>query len=115
MKNSSCPCRREETGVRGQGSGIGKAQKWSSVELHCQPATGSSIIMVIFRWPSALHRQLERAEAEIEQKERHDKTAEGKRAETRNATLKDFSCQSGKRLLKQRNCQKIASTKQIHV
>lgn len=52
----------------GQRSGVGKDQKWSTVELRCQPATGSSIIMVIFRRPSASHRQ--RAEKEIEQRER---------------------------------------------
>lgn len=58
-------------------SGVGKGHKRSTVELHCQPATGSSIIMVIFRWPSASHRQLERAEKEIEQRERHNKMGEG--------------------------------------
>lgn len=69
----------QEAGGGDQGSGVGKGQKWSTVELHCQPATGSSIIMVIFRWPSASRRQLERAEKEIEQRERHDKTAGGQR------------------------------------
>lgn len=29
----------------------------STVELHCQPATGSSIIMVIFRWPPPLQKE----------------------------------------------------------
>lgn len=56
----------------------GKDQKWSTVELHFQPATGSSIIMVIFRWPSALQRK--RAEKEIEQKAGHGNKAGGKRA-----------------------------------
>lgn len=70
----------QEEGVGGgQRSGVGKDQKWSTVKLHCQPATGSSIIMVIFRWPSALHRQ--RAEKEREQRESHGSTAGGKRAE----------------------------------
>lgn len=52
----------QEAGGGDQGSGVGKGQKWSTVELHCQPATGSSIIMVIFRWPSASRRQLESGE-----------------------------------------------------
>lgn len=86
--DSLCSCRRRvgRPAVRS-----GK----STVEPHCKPATGSSIIMVIFRWPSALHTQ--RAEKEIEQRESHGNTAEGKGEERKNATLKVLSYQRGRR------------------
>lgn len=86
----------QEAGGGDQGSGVGKGQKWSTVELHCQPATGSSIIMVIFRWPSASRRQLESGERKrAERASRQDRGVGGSR-ENRDATLKVLSYQRGR-------------------
>lgn len=40
-----------------QGENRGEGSWWRTAEPRGQPATGSSIIMVIFRGPSALHQQ----------------------------------------------------------
>lgn len=49
--------RRERTFFCMQGIDKGEGSWWRTAEPRGQPATGSSIIMVIFLGPSALHQQ----------------------------------------------------------